>query len=406
MIQKFTSRALNIPPSFIREILKVASSPGVISFAGGLPNADLFPAEELKICADRVLSKNSYAALQYNISEGYPELRQWVAQYYKRHFDLDLTLDEIIITNGSQQALDLIGKLFIEENDTVLVEQPTYLGAIQSFSPYMPLYREAKLETDGICIDEASAICELYHPKLAYLIPNYQNPSGTCYSEEKRLQLATLLKKHNVLLVEDDPYREINFTNHRPTPFKKIYKEGTITLGSFSKMIAPGLRLGWIIAPKEVARQLTILKQASDLHTNMLGQLMICEFVNLFDLEAHTKKISLSYSHKCEWMIHCIDKYLPAQVSYNTPEGGMFLWLDTGTINARELLKLCMTDKVVFVPGDAFYTSATNDGAKKIRFNFTNSSKQQIETGIQIISKNMKYFISDSILPLVEMSEY
>lgn len=387
--QQFSKRSQGIPPSFIREILKVTSSPDVISFAGGLPNPAFFPIEAFKVSAQRVLELEGKKALQYSVTEGDPELRTWIGTYYQEKFGMEVKPEEILITSGSQQALDLVGKLFIEQGDKILMEKPTYLGAIQCLSQYQPSWKEVALEADGVDIASLEQVCTSDKPKMMYAIPNYQNPSGACYSEEKRMQVARILNKHQVILLEDDPYGELNFTAKPHTPIRKLYKEGTLLMGSFSKIVAPGLRLGWIVGEKEVIAKLTILKQASDLHSNYFSQRMLLDYLAHHPIAEHIGKITAHYKSQCEWMQACIQKYFPNEVTYLVPEGGMFLWLDLGGINARALLKQCMEeDKVVFVPGDPFYITA-EAGMNKARLNFSNGTKEKIEEGISKMGKRL-----------------
>lgn len=387
--QQFSKRSQGIPPSFIREILKVTSSHDVISFAGGLPNPAFFPIEAFKVSTQRVLEIEGKKALQYSVTEGDPDLRAWIAAYYQQKFGMEVKPDEILITSGSQQALDLVGKLFIEQDDKVLMEKPTYLGAIQCLSQYQPTWAEVVLEADGVDIAALEQVCVQDKPKMMYAIPNYQNPSGACYGEEKRAQVARILNENKVILLEDDPYGELNFTGALHTPIRKLYKEGTLLMGSFSKIVAPGLRLGWIVGEKEVIAKLTILKQASDLHSNYFSQRMLLDYLIHNPITEHIGKITAHYKAQCEWMQECIQKYFPKEVTYIAPEGGMFLWLDLGKINARALLKQCMEeDKVVFVPGDPFYITA-EAGMDKARLNFSNGTKEKIQEGISKIGKRL-----------------
>lgn len=388
--QQFSRRSQGIPPSFIREILKVTSSPDVISFAGGLPNPAFFPIEAFKVSAEKVLAHEGKKALQYAVTEGDPELRAWIAADYLEKFGMHILPEEILITSGSQQALDLVGKLFIEQGDQILVEKPTYLGAIQSLSQYQPSWLEVGLASDGVDTEALEKICKKQKPKMMYAIPSFQNPSGACYSDTKRQQMAEILDKHQVLLLEDDPYGALAFEGTQRPPIKKIYKEGTLLMGSFSKIVAPGLRLGWIIAEKEVISKLTILKQASDLHSNYFSQRLLLDYLKTGVLSAHIQTISQHYKNQCEWMQACIKKHFPAEITFDAPQGGMFLWLDLGKVNARELLKRCMEeDKVVFVPGDPFYVTPA-EGFHKARLNFSNGTPEKIEEGIAKIGARIK----------------
>jgi 2-aminoadipate transaminase len=389
---QYSKRSQGIPPSFIREILKVTSAPDVISFAGGLPNPDFFPIEAFRTSADRVLANEGKKALQYAVTEGDPELRTWIAQYYQEKFGMVVNIDEILITNGSQQALDLVGKLFINEGDQILMERPTYLGATQCLAQYQPSWLEVGLQNDGVDTEELEKICKNSRLKMMYAIPNFQNPSGTCYSIAKRTAMADILQKNNIILLEDYPYGALSFEGEMMPPIKKLYPSGTLLMGSFSKTVAPGLRLGWIVANKPIIGKLTILKQASDLHSNYFSQRMLLDFLLNNSLDQHIAKINNHYKANRDWMLECIEKHFPKSITFVKPLGGMFLWLDFGNINARDVLKASMeTDKVVFVPGDAFFISKEL-GLHKARLNFSNGTRAKIEEGIEKLGKRLGAF--------------
>lgn len=382
MNYQFSEGVENIPVSFIREILKVASQPEVISFAGGLPNADYFPAEAIMNAARTVLERDAKSALQYNITEGYLPLREFISHRYKLKQGLDIPPEEILITNGSQQALDLVAKIFINKGDGVLLEKPSYLGAIQCFSAYQPNFHLVNLLSDGIDTSEYQRIMNKFPVKLFYSIPNYQNPTGISYSLEKRNMVANETQKHATLIVEDDPYSEINFTGEKLPLLKRILPEQTILLGSFSKVISPGLRMGWVVAKKEIMKKLVLAKQASDLHSNFLTQKIIYEYLNQNDFDFHIGTIVKAYRDRKDYMLKMIHQYFPKGIKVTNPSGGMFLWvtLPVGT-SATRLLEKAAEEKVIFVPGRSFYTD--NLGDNSFRLNFSNAGFNDIKAGIK-----------------------
>jgi 2-aminoadipate transaminase len=378
----FANRVSKVPQSFIREILKVASNPEITSFAGGLPNPDLFPIEELKESAANVFQNEGKQALQYASTEGLYPLREYISNRYLKRYNLNIPPEQILITNGSQQALDLIGKLIINPGDKVLVERPAYLGALQCFSMFEAQLLEVNLEHDGINIELLKSKLEANNVKLFYGIPNFQNPTGITYSEEKRKETANILSNSNTIFIEDDPYGEISFTDTIHTPIYSYLPEQTILLGSFSKTIAPGLRLGWMVAPKEIITKATILKQASDLHTGNLTQYILSDFLKRNDPDYHISKIIKLYQHQCGVIMNSLKNEFPSSVSYTQPEGGMFCWLSLPTrITSRELLSQAMNEKIIFVPGDTFY--AQNPDSQTLRLNFSNVDETRMIEGLK-----------------------
>lgn len=385
---RFSERVKHIPKSFIREILKITAQPDVISFAGGLPNPTSFPVEQLQQAAKHVLQHDGANALQYAPSEGYLPLRKWIADRYQKR-GLLVTPEEVLITSGSQQGLDLIGKIFINEGDTVLVERPTYLGAIQAFSAYQPDFCSITLNEDGIDINELQQALITRQPKFLYAIPNFQNPTGLSYSTTIRRQLADIINKNETLLVEDDPYGEINFSDADTEPIKNKIGSKGILLGSFSKIISPGMRLGWIVAHPDIIEKLLIARQASDLHTNFLSQRIIHQYLTQSNIDEHIHTILTLYNTQKEFMLACLKQFMPASVSYTNPKGGMFIWLTLPEyISAYTLLELAAREKIVFVPGEVFYTDVKVNNT--LRLNFSNSNRHEIECGITILGKILK----------------
>lgn len=381
----FAERMNHIPASFIREILKITAQPEVISFAGGLPNPMTFPSEELREAALSVLSEDSKTVLQYSVTEGYLPLREYLAKRYSDN-GISVAPEEILITNGSQQGLDLCGKIFLNKNDNVLLEAPSYLGAIQAFSAYQPTFLSATLEKDGIDLNELEGNLKDNNVKLFYCIPNFQNPTGISYSEEKRKQVASIVNKRSTILIEDDPYGEIRFSGNYIPPIKKYLPDQTILLGSFSKIIAPGLRLGWIVAKKEIMEKLIIAKQAADLHSNFLSQRIIYRMLQNYDLDKHIQKISSYYSNQKNHMIEMIKLYFPEEIAYTNPNGGMFIWLTLPSyMDGNALLDDAFLAKVAFVPGENFFLN--KEKKNTIRLNFSNSNSTEMEEGIKRLGK-------------------
>lgn len=378
----YAERVKNVPVSFIRDILKAATQPHMISFAGGLPNPHFFPVEQLAKAAEAVMKSDGHNVLQYGITEGYQPLRQYISDRYRHRQRLDIPPENILITSGSQQALDLIGKVFLNPNDTVLLERPSYLGAIQCLSMFQPRFMGADMEEDGVSLDQVMEAFWDRYVKLFYCIPNYQNPTGVCYSTQKRMEIAKIIRRSNTMLIEDDPYGEICFDDAQPDPIKSYNPEQTILLGSFSKTIAPGLRLGWIAAEKEIVDKLTKMKQASDLHSNYLSQRILHHFLTEHGMEQHLGSLKSFYKSQRDKMVALIRQYLPSEIQFVEPLGGMFLWLTLPeNVNAHEVLYEAIQTNVIFVPGDNFYYS---DGVKNtIRLNFSNCDGEKMEEGIR-----------------------
>jgi 2-aminoadipate transaminase len=304
-------------------------------------------------------------------------------------YNLKITAENILITNGSQQALDMTGRLFLNQGDPLMMEKPSYLGAIQAFSAYRPKFHQISLTNQGIDLDELEDVVLKTGSRFLYGIPNFQNPSGITYSAETRENLAILLDWYGIMFVEDDPYNEIRFSGEFQPPVYVLNPVQTIWCGSFSKMISPGIRAGWICAPKELIPHLLRIKQASDLHTNNIVQRIIYHFLCDNNLEEHLRNVRLAYKAQKDCMIESIKQYFPEEVSYTDPEGGMFIWATLPeTLNSDQLVKIAIENKVVFVPGKSFYTS--DEGYHNIRLNYSNSSEEMIEEGIKRLGNVMK----------------
>lgn len=376
----YANRMSKIPRSFVREILKVADEPDIISFAGGLPNPDTFPEEEFVESTSYILENSGAEALQYSTTEGYEPLRKLVSERYSKN-GLSIDPKNILITNGSQQGLDLIAKVFLNKDDTVLVEKPTYLAALQAFGLFEPNFKSIPLLDDGVDVDVLRSLIQEDSPKLFYSIPNFQNPTGISYSLEKRKIIGELLNQNETMLVEDNPYGEIRFMGENLPPIK-TFTDNSILLGSFSKIVAPGIRLGWIVAEDETMHHLVTAKQASDLHSNFFSQMIVHHYLTKYDVEEHLSMIRQMYKDQRDFMVEMIKLHFPDDVKYTQPEGGMFLWVTLPEdMAAMELFERTMEEKVAFVPGEAFYSDDPQKNT--LRLNFSNSNNAKIEEGIK-----------------------
>lgn len=393
MKNMYATRMNNIPKSFIREILKVTQNSDMISFAGGLPNPRFFPVKEISEAATDVLNGTDISALQYSTTEGYAPLREYIAQRYRDKNILDITADEILITNGSQQGLDLIGKVFVSKGDKIAIEKPAYLGAIQAFSIFEPRFFPVPLLDDGVDIERLENVLNENSIKFFHTVINFQNPSGISYSESKRKELAELLRKYNTIVVEDDPYSNLRFSGTAPKSMRSFLGGHAILLGSFSKTIAPGMRLGWICAKREIMDKLIIAKQASDLHSNSLCQRIVHKYLTNNDVNKHIETIIKVYKKQKDAMIAAIEKYFPSEVKFTRPEGGMFLWVTLPQhLSALELFEHAIKENVAFVPGTPFYVD--NDGTNNMRLNFSNADENVIEEGIKRLGQLIKNTLS------------
>lgn len=377
------------PPSFVRSILNAASEPGVISFAGGLPNPVSFPQEALLQSMERIVKTYGSRVFQYSITAGLPELRQYIAERYHRIFGLNLTIDNIVITTGSQQALDLIGKVLLDKGDGVIVEKPTYLAAIQAFSMQQPTFYPVALTEEGM--NPAGLEAALHNPvKFVYMIPDFQNPTGLTYSAGNRERIYEILKRHDVVLIEDDPYGELRFAGERLPYIGAGKLPNSILLGTFSKTVAPGMRIGFLISEnRELLKHISVAKEASDLHTNIFAQYLIWDYLQNNDLDMHITKIKELYGKQARAMMEAMDRYFPPTVKYTKPQGGMFLWLTLPEgMSAMSLFPKALEKKVAFVPGDPFYTDIRN--ANTMRLNYTNADSETIVEGIHRLGDLLK----------------
>jgi 2-aminoadipate transaminase len=392
----FSDRIADVPKSFVREILKTTQDDSIISFAGGLPNRALFPIEAIKSATIKVLDESGGDALQYSTTEGFLALREWIAERYLAKQGIMVDADNILITNGSQQGLDLIGKTILNDGDPMAIEEPGYLGAIQAFSMYRPQFHPIPLHFDGLDIASLKACMKNHALKLLYTVPNFQNPSGISHSDANRDATADSIRHTPTLLIEDDPYGELQFSGARKRSFFKRIPENTILLGSFSKIFVPSFRIGWIVAPHAMLDKLVIAKQAADLHTNYFAQRILYQYLCDNSIDEHIEKIRATYSRQRDAMVRAIGDYFPSEVNHSEPEGGMFLWaiLPEG-ISAKKVFDAAIKEKIAFVPGDPFYVNKTD--VNTMRLNFSCVDEQTIKVGIEKLGNVVKKFMERAL---------
>jgi 2-aminoadipate transaminase len=385
--QLYAARTEGMRASDIREILKVTAQPDVISLAGGLPAPELFPVDEYRRAFEWVLEADGAQALQYGPSEGYRPLRNLLAERLSG-FGMRSTGDDILITNGSQQALDLIGKIFLNPGDVVLLEKPTYLGALQAFNQYQATYAAVSMDEDGMRVDEVERILSQDRAvprriKFIYALPNFQNPTGRTLSLERRRRLVQLATEFGLPIVEDDPYGELCYEG-RPLPsLKSLDTDGSVIyLGTFSKILAPGFRLGWVLAGAEALEAILHGKQPSDLHTGMAQQMATYEVAKNGFVDKHVENIKAFYRERRDVMLRAMEEHFPSDAHYTRPLGGLFVWAELPRhIDTRELLLDAIQDKVAFVPGQGFHPD--HSGTNTMRLNFSNVPPDQLREGIR-----------------------
>lgn len=387
----YSKRVLADGTDAVGAILKAAADPKIISFAGGLPAPELFPVKEMQAAVDQVFTKEGQEAMQYGAAKGVTALRELILEHVKEKEGVTGQLDNVMVTTGSEQVLDLVGKAFVDPGDTVLVEQPTYLCALDVFKSYGAKFVGVDMDEQGMKMDSLEEALQA-HPetKLVYTVPNFQNPTGRTMAVERRQKLAELAEKYDVYVLEDNPYGEIRFAGHHVPAVKSFDKSGHVFyMSTFSKTLAPGFRLGWVVADQDVVNKLTVLKQSADLHTDNLAQYAVVEFLKHNDLDAHVKEISALYGKRKQLMADGIKQYFPAGVKYTDPEGGMFLWVEVpGVDDTVELFKECLNHNVAFVPGDPFFAGQPQPGA--FRLNYSNAQEDQIKVGMKQLGEALQ----------------
>ena len=394
---RFAQRTQRMESSAIRELLKFTENSEVISFAGGMPAPEVFPIEEFKEACLTVLDQNGPASLQYGSTDGYVPLREMIARYSAR-YGINVTIDNILITSGSQQALDLLGKILINPGDRVLVESPTYVGALQAWRAYGAEFVPVPTDEDGMMTSKLEA-CLRAGPKFIYALPNFQNPTGSTLAYDRRLKLIELAENYGVPIVEDDPYGQLRFEGENLPAIEVLdsqtrsqedcYSGNVIYLSTFSKTLAPGIRLAWVIAPPPVITQLIHAKQGTDLHTSTFNQMVAYEVAKNGFLYEHAKLIRKVYKERRDVMLETLSEYMPEGVSWTHPKGGLFLWVTLpDCLNCQDLFKDAVAEKVAFVPGDSFF--AEGGGFNTMRLNFSNACPEKINEGIFRLSNVLK----------------
>ena len=380
---QFSERAKQLKGSMIREILKVTQRPEIISFAGGLPSPETFPVERMRAAFDKVLATSGKTALQYGPTDGFPPLREFIANSLSKDGST-ISPDQILMLSGSQQGLDLLGKVLLDEGSKALVESPSYLGALQAFSVYRPDF--VSVETDNNGLLPSSVAQNGRDARLLYCLPNFQNPTGLTLSLDRRIELVETCARMHIPLLEDDPYGALCYRGDPLPKMLNMNPDGVIYMGSFSKVLTPGIRLGYVVAPHEVARKLERAKQASDLHTSQLTQMVVHEVIKDGFLEEHIPTIRSFYSGQCDIMLDALSKFFPDGVSWTKPDGGMFIWVTLPEhIDSVELSTEAIANNVAFVPGLPFY--AGNAKKNTLRLSFVTVSRERIYEGIAKLGK-------------------
>jgi 2-aminoadipate transaminase len=387
--QRFASRMSRMPVSAIREILKVTEHPEIISFAGGLPAPEMFPVAAIARAYADVFAEEGPAALQYSTTEGWPPLREWIARRMEMR-GVHATADRVLITTGSQQGIDLVGEIFLEPGDSVVVENPCYLAALQVFSGQEVSFIPIDSDDDGMRVDQLENVLKHSLPKLIYIVSEFSNPKGTSLSPQRRNKLIELSARYRIPILEDDPYSELRYANEKSQPLAALDRDGlVIHISTFSKTLSPGMRLGWLIASEEIFQTAVIAKQAADLHTATIEQRAAARLLATFDYDGHIGDLCRVYGARCQTMLSAMERYFPFEAKWTKPAGGLFVWVELpGHISAEELIKEAICERVAFVPGASFF--ACEPKLNFMRLNFSNQKPEMIEEGIKRIAIVLK----------------
>lgn len=388
-MKSLASRMDNMGRSFIREILIDAQRPEVISFAGGLPHSDFFPVAEYTSASVNAFVNHGRTMLQYSPSAGYMPLREFIADRYTNKFNTPVSVEEVMITTGSSQGLDLCCKMFLNAGDKLIVESPTFLGALHLFKLYQPEFLPVKVSNSSCDLDMLAKHCADPQAKAFYYIPNFQNPTGDSYTTEARQKVADILAESGTYYMEDDPYFDLRFDGEDLPSLRKLGNKNGVLMGSFSKNAAPGLRIGWAIAPPELMDKLLIGKQGTDLHTSQVSQVILHEYLLNNDLDEHIAMLRREYKMRRDLMADMIAELFPKEIEYSVPDGGMFFWLTLPEgWNSMSLLQEAKKENVLFVPGDPFHIDGT--GQNTMRLNFSNTTMEEIKIGMEALAKVLR----------------
>lgn len=389
MEYRFSDRVQGLKPSAIREILKNSSAPGIIPLSAGNPAPDAFPMEAIRKISAELLENTPVDALQYSVTEGYTPLREHLRSYMKEKHGVGGEGDDVLITSGAQQVMDLLTKVLLNEGDTVLCEAPSFIGSLNTFRSYRARLRGIPMEKDGLSLEGMeNALKQEKSVKYLYTIPNFQNPSGLTMSLEKRKKVYELCREHNVLVLEDNPYGDLRVEGEDLPPIKAFDTEGVVLYaGSFSKVISPGMRVGYAIGPKEVIQKMVVCKQGEDVHSNIWAQIVCCRFMTRFDYEAHLERLRGIYRRKRQVLLSAMERYFKPLITWNQFEGGLFAWctLPEG-IDMLDFVKRAAERKVCVVPGTAFLTDETQP-CRSFRVNFSTPTDQQLTEGVKLLGE-------------------
>lgn len=398
MAVKYAKRMDLFKKSELGEILKLIEKPDIISFAGGLPASELFPVEEMKKVAVQVLEENGEEALQYSGSQGYLPLRSHIANRMNVKSKTNVKPVDILVTSGSQQALDFAGNVFLDEGDTVLCESPSYLGALNAFKNYQPKIMEVPTDKEGMITEELEkTLKENDNVKFIYVIPDFQNPTGITWSLERRKQFIEVINKYEIPVIEDNPYGELRYEGEFLPALKSFDTKGlVIYLGTFSKIFCPGYRLGWTCASQDILKKFIICKENCDLQTSTIAQRELSKYIDEYDLDAHVEKIKSTYKKRRDLMLDCMEKEFPKEVSFTYPNGGLFTWVKLPEeINAQGLMKNCIENNVAYVPGGFFFPSG--DKENYFRLNYSSCKEDRIIEGIKRLGKVLDEAINETV---------
>ncbi|MBR4392516.1 MAG: PLP-dependent aminotransferase family protein [Oscillospiraceae bacterium] len=391
MMVSFAERMNGIKASDIRELLKLTAQPEIISFAGGLPAPELFPVQDIKAAFDAVMDEAGPTALQYGQTEGWTPLRVQIAERMLKKNNIKTDPANIILTAGSQQGLDFIGKLFLNPGDVVVLESPSYLGAINAFKQYQPNFVEVPTDENGMIMEELDKVlATTKNAKFIYIIPDFQNPSGRTWPLERRKQFMEIINKYEIPAIEDNPYGDLRFKGEYLPALKSMDEKGLIMyFGTFSKILSPGMRIGWICANDQIMAKVNLIAQASVLQTSTITAMAVSKYLEMFDIEAHVAKILPVYKHRCELMINTMRETFPEEVKFTDPDGGLFTWCELPDyINTRDLAPLALEQKVAFVPGSGFYPSGAVQNC--MRLNYSNATDERLVTGVKRLAEVIK----------------
>ena len=391
MEYKFASRMDRMKASEIRELLKLTARPDIISFAGGLPAPELFPVKEIAQVSHDLVLKEGQKLLQYATTEGRPTLREKIAKRMTEKYKTPVVADDILITTGSQQCLDFAGKLFLDPGDVVLCESPSYLGALNAFNAYQPVFKEVPTDGEGIIPEELDKIlASTPKCKFIYVIPDFQNPTGICWSLERRKKFIEVINKYDLPVFEDNPYGELRYRGESFPTLKSMDTKGLVSfLGTFSKIFCPGLRLGWIAGPHTIVEKFVMIKQSADLHTSNFDQGVADAYMDTYDLDAHVKEIVALYGHRRDLILKTMEEEFPEGVEFTRPDGGLFLWVTVPEgVSARKVFDKCIEQKVAAVIGDAFYPNDKTD--RSMRVNYSCMPDDKIVEGVKRMAKAIK----------------